>query len=147
MGPGRDHGSLFVYREVQQSRNFCVFRGAVRQGTCYAGENARGRSHGMEELTRILAACSPVLALVAGWAAGQLRSVHKKDRAMENGVKMLLRAKLIDKCLHYIEKGRVPPFALETIKGLYQSYLELGDGDPSVGDLVGRVEQLEIRVG
>lgn len=96
----------------------------------------------MEELTRILAACSPVLALVAGWAAGQLRSVHKKDRAMENGVKMLLRA-----CLHYIEKGSVPPFALETIKGLYQSYLELGDGDPSVGDLVGRVEQLEIRGG
>ena len=86
----------------------------------------------MEELTRILAACSPVLALVAGWAAGQLRSVHKKDRAMENGVKMLLRAKLIDKCLHYIEKGSVPPFALETIKGLYQSYLELGDGDPLV---------------
>ena len=81
------------------------------------------------------------------WAAGQLRSVHKKDRAMENGVKMLLRAKLIDKCLHYIEKGSVPPFALETIKGLYQSYLELGDGDPSVGDLVGRVEQLEIRGG
>ena len=41
----------------------------------------------------------------------------------------------------------MPPFVLETIKGLYQSYLELGDGDPSVGDLVGRVEQLEIRGG
>ena len=51
----------------------------------------------MEELTRILAACSPVLALVAGWAGGQLRYVHKNARAMDKGVKIRLPHKLRDK--------------------------------------------------
>lgn len=65
---------------------------------------------------------------------------------MKEGVKMLLRVKLIDKCLHYLSQKSVPPYALEIIKGLYASYLALGDGDPSVRELVEQVEKLPIRL-
>ena len=101
----------------------------------------------MDTVKDVLAALTPLLGAIAGWAAGQMRAGRKRDVALERGVKMLLRAKIIDKCLHYIEKGNIPPYGLETIKGLNQSYLDLGDGDPSVGDLVDRVEHLQIRGG
>ena len=57
---------------------------------------------------------------------------------------MLLRAKLIDKCLHYIEKGSDAAVCPGDHQGVVSVLPELGDGDPSVGDLVGRVEQLEV---
>lgn len=66
---------------------------------------------------------------------------------MKDGVKMLLRAKIIDKCLYYMQVGSIPPYALDTIKGLFASYLALGDGDRSVEDLVEQVERLKIRSG
>lgn len=101
----------------------------------------------MDDLLKVLSAMSPVLALAAGWMAGQIRGQSKHDKAMEDGVKMLLRTKIIDKCLHYIQEDSIPPYALETIKGMYASYLALGDGDRSVGDLVDRVERVRIRPG
>lgn len=101
----------------------------------------------MDDILSVLGAISPLVALVAGWLAGQLKGSSKRFKAMEDGVKMLLRSKIIDKCLHYIQAGSIPPYALETIKGLFASYLALGDGDHSVGGLVERVEQLPIRSG
>ena len=99
------------------------------------------------DIVTILAVCSPLLGLLAGWIAGQWKSANKEAQAMKEGVKMLLRVKLIDKCLHYLGQKSIPPYALEIIKGLYSSYLALGDGDPSVGDLVEQVERLPISLG
>lgn len=101
----------------------------------------------MNDALSVLGAISPLIALAAGWLAGQLKGNSKRSQALEDGVKMLLRSKIIDKCLHYIQAGSIPPYALETIKGLFASYLALGDGDRSVADLVERVERLQIRSG
>lgn len=101
----------------------------------------------LEDLVYIAKILSPIIALCVGWFAAQFKNANKEDRAIKEGVKMLLRVKLIDKCLHYIKQGSIPPYALETIKGLYSTYLSLGDGDPAVGDLVARVEKLQIRSG
>lgn len=101
----------------------------------------------MEGISAILVALSPIVGLFAGWVVGQLKAGNKRARAMEDGVKMLLRTKIIDKCLHYIEAGSIPPYALETIKLLFSSYLALGDGDPSVANLVATAERLRIRGG
>ena len=97
----------------------------------------------MELLQDIITAVLPLVAAFAGWAAGR----SKKDKAMEQGLKMLLRAKVIDLGLHYIETGEIPPYGMETLKGCYHAYEALGDGDRSVGDIVRRCEQLEIRNG
>jgi len=72
---------------------------------------------------------------------------NQKDKAVERGVKMLLRAKIIDLGLHYLEAGEIPPYGMETLKGCYKEYEALGDGDHSVGDIVRRCETLKIRNG
>lgn len=64
----------------------------------------------MELLQDIITAVLPLVAAFAGWAAGRLKSNAKKDKAMEQGLKMLLRAKVIDLGLHYIETGEIPPY-------------------------------------
>ena len=79
---------------------------------------------------------------------GRAHPKHKpEDKAVERGVKMLLRAKIIDLGLHYIEAGEIPPYGMETLKGCYKEYEALGDGDHSVGDIVRRCETLKIRNG
>ena len=60
----------------------------------------------------------PLVAAFAGWAAGRLKSNAKKDKAMEQGLKMLLRAKVIDLGLHYIETGEIPPLRNGNTEGL-----------------------------
>ena len=68
----------------------------------------------------------------------------KKDKALETGVKMLLRERIIDRGMHYIDKNTIPPFALENIKGMHAAYLDLGDGDKSVNVIVERCKALKI---
>ena len=101
----------------------------------------------MDVLQEIAAALVPLLAAFAGWAGARLRSGQKRDKAVERGVKMLLRAKVIDLGLHYLDDGEIPPYGMETIKGCYAAYEALGDGDHSVGDIVRRCEKIDIRKG
>lgn len=86
----------------------------------------------------------PVLAAFAGWAAARLRAGGKKDKALETGVKMLLRERIIDRGMHYITRGEIPPFALENVKGMHAAYLDLGDGDKAVNVIVERCKALKI---
>lgn len=86
----------------------------------------------------------PLLTAFAGWAAAKLRTSSKRDRALESGVKMMLRERIIDLGMHYIDRKEIPPFALETIKGMHAAYIELGDGDRSVSIIVERCKNLPI---
>ena len=95
-------------------------------------------------LTEIIKAAIPLLAAFAGWAAAKLRSNGKRDKAVESGMKMLLRERIIDRGMHYIERGEIPPFALENIKGMHAAYVDLGDGDRSVNVIVERCKTLDI---
>lgn len=95
-------------------------------------------------LTEIIKAAIPLLAAFAGWAAAKLRSNGKRDKAIEAGMKMLLRERIINLGMHYIEKNEIPPFALENIKGMHAAYVDLGDGDRSVNVIVERCKTLDI---
>ena len=101
----------------------------------------------LSDIVKILAVCSPLIGLFAGWVTTRFKASNSEDKALKEGVKMLLRVQLMDECLHYISKGAIPPYAIDTIKGLYASYLSLGDGDKSVGELVERVDKLKIGPG
>lgn len=95
-------------------------------------------------IAELIKSSLPLLAAFAGWAAAKLRSNGKRDRAMESGMKMLLRERIIDRGMHYIERGEIPPFALENIKGMHAAYVDLGDGDRSINVIVERCKALKI---
>lgn len=101
----------------------------------------------MEYLPDVVTALVPLLSAFCVWAAAQLRRNRKETDAIKNGVKGLLRAKVIDLGLHYIEEGSIPPYGMETLKGCYGPYEELGDGDPAVGHIVKACESLPVRAG
>lgn len=101
----------------------------------------------MEHLSDIIAALVPLLTAFCGWAAARLKSNKKETEAIKTGVKGLLRAKVIDLGLHYIEEQSIPPYGMETLKGCYDPYMALGDGDPAVGYIMKKCESLPVRAG
>ena len=108
----------------------------------------------MELLQDIVTAFVPLLAAICGWAAGRLREIKKKDeaagkerKAIREGLKGLLRAKVIDLGLHYIEAESIPPYGLETLRSCYDPYMTLGDGDPSVTSIMQKCEALPVKSG
>ena len=79
----------------------------------------------MEWIRELATALVPLLAAFCGWAAARLRAGTKKDKAMEYGMKMLLRERIID-------------------RGMHSAYVDLGDGDRSVNIIVERCKNLNI---
>lgn len=94
-----------------------------------------------------LTAALPLLTAFAGWAAGKLGRSRKMDKALTEGVKSLLRGQIIDLGLHYIRAGEIPPYGLDTLENYYAAYVDLGDGDRSTHDILGRCRKLPIRGG
>lgn len=94
-----------------------------------------------------LTAALPLLTALAGWAAGKLGRSRKMDKALTEGVKSLLRGQIIDLGLHYIRAGEIPPYGLDTLENYYAAYVDLGDGDRSTHDILGRCRKLPIRSG
>lgn len=101
----------------------------------------------MEYLPDVVKAVVPLLAAFCGWAAAQLKRNRKEMDALKNGVKGLLRAKVIDLGLHYISEKEIPPYGMETLKSCYDPYIALGDGDPAVGHIMKKCESLPVRSG
>lgn len=62
-------------------------------------------------------------------------------------VKALLRGQVMDLGLHYISKGYIPPYGLETLRNYYDPYVALGDGDPSIKHIVETCESLPVHSG
>lgn len=58
-----------------------------------------------------------------------------------------MRGQIIDLGLHYIEAGEIPPFALDMLENYHTAYVDLGDGDRSVNDIMDRCRRLKIRSG
>lgn len=72
----------------------------------------------MEYLPDVVKAVVPLLAAFCGWAAAQLRRNRKEMDALKNGVKGLLRAKVIDLGLHYISEKRSRLMAWKLLKAV-----------------------------
>lgn len=101
----------------------------------------------VDNVTDVLAAVLPLLTAFCGWAAARLTRSRKEEKALRDGVKGLLRAKVIDLGLHYIDEKAVPPYGVETLRSCYDPYMALGDGDPSVTHIMRRCETLPVRSG
>ena len=84
----------------------------------------------VDNVTDVLAAVLPLLTAFCGWAAARLTRSRKEEKALRDGVKGLLRAKVIDLGLHYIDEKAVPPYGVETLRSCYDPYMALGVGDP-----------------
>ena len=100
-----------------------------------------------EHLADLMAGLLPLLTAFCGWAAARLTRSRKQEKALRDGVKGLLRAKVIDLGLHYIDEQAVPPYGVETLRSCYDPYMALGDGDPSVTHIMKKCESLPVRSG
>lgn len=100
-----------------------------------------------ESIPDILTAALPLLTAFCGWAAARLTRSRKEEKALREGVKGLLRAKVIDLGLHYIQEKAVPPYGVETLRSCYDPYMALGDGDPSVTHIMKKCESLPVCSG
>ena len=65
-----------------------------------------------------------VLAFTAGYKRlfNKFKQVKKEQDAVKNGIKALLRDRIIQAYNHYVEKGCCPIYALENINALYKEY-------------------------
>lgn len=88
---------------------------------------------------------APVATMFSGYLLGKLRESRNKDVATQNGVKALLKLKLIDLCDHYADAESVPPYAMENVLTIYDAYIGCGDGDPSVNYIVEQFKTKPIR--
>lgn len=100
-----------------------------------------------EHLPDLMVGLLPLLTAFCGWAAARLTRSRKQEKALRDGVKGLLRAKVIDLGLHYIDEQAVPPYGVETLRSCYDPYMALGDGDPSVTHIMKKCESLPVRSG
>lgn len=98
----------------------------------------------MEYLPDVVTALVPLLSAFCVWAAAQLRRNRKETDAIKNGVKGLLRAKVIDLGLHYLDRKTIPPYGMETLRSCYDPYMALGDGDPAVTHIMKKCEALQV---
>ena len=55
-----------------------------------------------------------------------MRHTQKKDQALDDGMRALLRDRIISACDHYFEKGFAPVYARENITSMYDAYHSLG---------------------
>lgn len=85
-------------------------------------------------------------AMAAGYRrlAKRLKSRNEKDKALENGVRAILRNDIITLADKYLDAGDIPVYALETITGMYEAYHELG-GNGTITKLVEEVKKLPTR--
>ena len=75
-----------------------------------------------------------------------MRHTQKKDRALDDGMRALLRDRIISACDHYFEKGFAPVYARENITSMYDAYHSLG-GDGIVTDMVKQAMELPYKKG
>lgn len=101
----------------------------------------------LEIVSDLLAALLPLLTALVGWGAARLTHSRKEEKALREGVKGLLRAKVIDLGLHYIQEKAVPPYGVETLRSCYDPYMALGDGDPAVTHIMKKCESLPVHSG
>lgn len=66
---------------------------------------------------------------VLGAMIAYIRTLRKKDKALENGVQCLLRAEIIRSYDKYTEREKCPLYAKEALTRAYMSYHALGGND------------------
>ena len=69
---------------------------------------------------------------------------RKKRKALENGVRAMLRNDIIKLADKYLDAGEIPVYAMETLTAMYDAYHVLG-GNGTITKLVEEVRRLPTR--
>lgn len=73
-----------------------------------------------------------------------LLAERKKRKALEAGVRAILRNDIIKLADKYLDAGEIPVYAMETVTAMYDAYHELG-GNGTITKLVEEVKRLPTR--
>ena len=87
---------------------------------------------------------SIALPIVLGYIVWLLKEQKKIKNANNEGVKCLLRVKLIEYHDKYTQEGSIPAYALENGLEMYKAYKQLG-GNGMIDQMKHEVEKLPIR--
>jgi len=63
-------------------------------------------------------------------ASARLMLEFKKQVAIRDGVRAILRDRILQNYNHYCEKGWVPFYAMENMDNMYKAYHDLGGNGP-----------------
>lgn len=66
----------------------------------------------------------------------------KEDEILKNAVKALLLDRVYQASERFLEVGSISDVSLKMLLKLYQSYLDLGDGDQAIGYIIDDVKKL-----
>lgn len=111
--------------------------GGLTDGTDYCTDAARSA----------VVACDGLRGRSGRLSGRPQEEAKAEDRNVKIAVKALLRGQVMDLGLHYISKGYIPPYGLETLRNYYDPYVALGDGDPSIKHIVETCESLPVHSG
>lgn len=92
----------------------------------------------------LLMIATGVIGYIGGMMKKRISKEIDEDRAIKNGLRALLREKIIEICDRCIDRGYVHIHNLESIDDLYIQYHELG-GNGMVTKLVEDTKKLQLR--
>ena len=83
--------------------------------------------------------------IVALWKkiSNNRKEMMAKDKAMSSALCAILRDRIMESCITYLDKGEITATQLEVLKGLHESYTALG-GNGVVKTLYERTQKLKI---
>lgn len=84
---------------------------------------------------------SAVLGGILTFVVTRIKGLFKREKAVENGIQVLLRNQLIEYHDKYTEKGYCPIYAKENARRSYDAYHELG-GNGVITKLFNDIMQL-----
>ena len=90
------------------------------------------------------ACCAAGLCACLRLLRGRLKRVDRRQQATEQGIRALLRDRIVQAYYHYAERGWITLHGLENVEALYREYHSLGGNGP-VTKLVEDLRTLEVR--
>ena len=77
-------------------------------------------------LNCIMGAIAALLTAAWGWCLKRIKDQQKVQEAQQQGTLALLKDRLFQSCLHYIEKGYCDVHSRESLEALYLAYSAMG---------------------
>lgn len=95
-------------------------------------------------LSLLLTVAGLVIGVLFGMLKAKAKAERQKDSAMENGMRCLLREKIIEICDRCLEHGFVHIHSLESLDDLMEQYTAL-KGNGMAAKLVEDVKKLQVK--
>lgn len=95
-------------------------------------------------LSIILAVTTMIIGFFGGRLRAKVKREMKEDAAMKNGMRCLLRERIIEICDRCLERDFVRIHSLESLGDLFEQYKALG-GNGTAAKLIEDVKKLQVK--